>query len=516
MKTWLAAFCVWLLAAVALRADPTPEAAATAVIYRRDDPASRRLAEYYAERRGIPRDQLVGVPCAADEEITRTAYTVTIEAPLRAAFDRSGWWQREETSTGARRVTRAKIRFLAIMRGVPLKIAPDPELPPDKNQPEPLASVNAASVDSELAALFAPRPVISGAVVNPYYRRFTRALDAPPAETPLFVARLDGPSDEIVRRMIDDALAAERDGLWGWAYLDARGIREGQYATGDRWLEAAATLLRRRGVPVIEDQLPETFDAAFSVRDAAIYYGWYSGDVDGPFARPLRTFATGAVAVHLHSFNARTLRDPAAAWAAPLLARGAAATFGNVYEPFLEFTVQFDALQDRLMAGMTLAEAGYAAMRAISWMGIVVGDPLYRPYARWNDLDAETPVNRWSRYRDIVAPAGGPLDATGELGELAVRTKDSMPLEALGQAQAAAGQTADALKTLRAAARLADPVTRFRLVLEEIEILRRAGRKDEARKRVADALGEFRNDDAQSALGRIVLALDPPPPTPMP
>ena len=52
--------------------------------------------------------------------------------------------------------------------------------------------------------------------------------------------------------------------------------------------------------------------------DCALYYGWYADGVVGPFAQPSFRFMPGAVAVHIHSFSASTLRDPNANWVAPL------------------------------------------------------------------------------------------------------------------------------------------------------------------------------------------------------
>jgi hypothetical protein len=186
---------------------------------------------------------------------------------------------------------------------------------------------------------------------------------------------------------------------------------------------------------------------------------------------------------------------------------------GNVYEPYLELTVHFDLVQDRLMNGLTLAEAAYAGMRGLSWMGIVVGDPLYRPYAVWQSFsdDAHKP-NIWEEYRAAVLAAGGdPIAAAPALRELAARTGNSMPLEALGQAQAAAGDASTAISTLAEAAKVESKrATRFRLALEQIEILRRFSRVDDARIRITQALGEFPSDEAQVVLGRIALELGPP------
>ena len=89
----------------------------------------------------------------------------------------------------------------------------------------------------------------------------------------------------------------------------------------------------------------------FPLRDTALYFGWYDWNVNGPFANPNFKFKRGAVAVHLHSFSATQLRDATKNWCAPLLAKGAAATLGNVYEPYLALTHHFDIFNARLMAG---------------------------------------------------------------------------------------------------------------------------------------------------------------------
>jgi uncharacterized protein (TIGR03790 family) len=522
MKFPIALAIVLLLGGVISRADePSPETAATIVLYNATQPESLALAKYYAAKRAIPAEQLIGLSCSGNEEISRDAYLVTIEAPLRAAFTKAGWWRISVDAAGRRYVASAQMRFVAIMRGVPLKIASTAHPPPSdftrEIQPgspmEVLVKANEASVDSELSALFALREELPAFVPNPYYRRFTPILQVPPNSSPLLVCRLDGPSDAIVRRMIDDSLATERKGLWGWAYLDARGIKTGPYAPGDEWITVAGKLLRRQGVPVISDYAPETLPEGFSVTDAAIYYGWYASDATGPFATRDAIFVPGAVAVHLHSFSARTLRDPNVAWAAPLLRDGADATLGNVYEPYLELTAHFDVMQDRLMNGFTLAESAYAAVRGLSWMGVVIGDPLYRPYAAWLSLAGDShPPNIWEKYRAAVLAAGDPVAAAPALRQLAAQSGSSMPLEALGQAQAAAGDIPGALKTLKlAAAAESKTAIRFRITLEQIEILRRVGRVEEARARITSALGEFSSSEAELVLGRLALQLGPPP-----
>jgi uncharacterized protein (TIGR03790 family) len=533
MRAALSAIALLALAggtfAAPAQTPPTPEAAATLVIYNRTDPQSQALAKYYAGRRGIPADHLIGLDCSSKEEISRDEYLVDIRSPLRNAFTAHGWWRVETGEDGQRYVRSASIRFVAVMRGVPLKIQSSTrdtssEMYADIRPGSPMAIIadqNQACVDSEIAAMFSLIPDAPGFIPNPYFQQSVPALTLPPSHTPLLVCRLDGPSDAIVRHMIDAAIATEKTGLWGWAYLDERSIHVPGYVVGDEWLTSTGSEMRRQGIPVIADYAPEVLPPGFPMTDAAVYYGWYTQDVAGPFAVPGFKFLPGAVAVHIHSYSARTVRDSNVGWAGPLLARGAAATMGNVYEPYLELTVHLDILQDRLMNGLTLAEAAYTATPGLSWMNVVLGDPLYRPYQPWSALvpAPTTHPNIWQRYRQIVLDANGdPLQAVPQLTKLALDAKTSMPLEALGQTQAAADRFDAALQTLRDAAKIEHSrLIRFRLALEQIEILRQAGRKDEALKAIKKELETFDSDEEQTTLGRLALAINPPPPpTPLP
>ena len=149
--------------------------------------------------------------------------------------------------------------------------------------------------------------------------------------------------------------------------------------------------MRHYGIPVLTDDLPDTIQPGFPVMDAAAYFGWYSENIDGPFADPFFQFVPGAVAAHLHSFSATTLHDPNKGWSGPLIQHGASASVGNVYEPFLAFTTDFATMESQLLAGNNLADSYYAAQPVLSWMSILVGDPLYRPYACFAEADSTSP-----------------------------------------------------------------------------------------------------------------------------
>ncbi|MCK9588660.1 MAG: TIGR03790 family protein [Terrimicrobiaceae bacterium] len=461
------------------------DSSATLVLYNTNDPDSKGLAQYYAGRRNIPSAQVVGLDCPVMEEILRGDYESTIAAPLRKLFRARKWWKMEKNPEGSTVVTSSTIRYVAIMRGMPLKIAPDPSVPPSqliRGLPAEVASRNDGSVDGELTTLGMPLPGPAGIFPNPYYRRFTPILEDPVYPGLLLPARLDGPTPSLVRAMIDDSLDAEREGLHGWSYVDGRGIASGGYAEGDQWMGNLAVSMRAQGLPVIFDNSPATFPAGFPVTDAAVYFGWYAGSVDGPFAEKTFHFRPGAIAVHLHSFSAATLLSATANWCGPLLARGAAATLGNVYEPYLSLTANLDVFQDRLMAGFTLAESGWMSQRALSWMGVIVGDPLYRPYATWRHVDASTTPGVWQRYRNIVLKASGNiLQAADALQQAGEQTGNSFFFEALGAARMDAKDWSGAIASFDEARKLAaDPAVRIRLELETIVSLQALGKKTEA------------------------------------
>jgi hypothetical protein len=112
-----------------------------------------------------------------------------------------------------------------------------------------------------------------------------------------------------------------------------------------------------------------------------LYLGWHQPNMGGPFSLPGFRFPPGAIALHIHSFSAWTMRSSRAGWCGPLVAGGVAATVGNVYEPYLEFLHRPDMLLRALARGKTLGEAAYYALPVLSWQSVVIGDPLYRPFS---------------------------------------------------------------------------------------------------------------------------------------
>jgi hypothetical protein len=231
--------------------------------------------------------------------------------------------------------------------------------------------------------------------------------------------------------------------LWGRAYVDSSHRTAPGAEMGDKWMTAIVEQLHNVGVPVVLDDSPNVFPDGFPMSDAALYYGWYAGGITGPFNQPDFRFVQGAVAVHIHSFSASSLRDANNGWTAPLIARGAAASIGNVYEPFLQFTAHLDMLNDRLLHGFTFAESAYMSSPALSWMSVMVGDPLYRPYASWLQIDAPPTTGRtvspWKAYHEFAVKNASRTanEYLAMARQLAIRTKNCPMLEDLGLVQVA-------------------------------------------------------------------------------
>src|SRR5208283_4279847 len=123
--------------------------------------------------------------------------------------------------------------------GVPLRILDDPQLAePDLEQLAPeLRGRNGAAVDSELAVLpWAYQTIrLTGPLANPLFGATNAAL-LNPVRGILMVARLDGPDATVAGTLVDKAMQAETNGLWGRAYFDLRGLTNTEYKKGDDWL----------------------------------------------------------------------------------------------------------------------------------------------------------------------------------------------------------------------------------------------------------------------------------------
>jgi len=419
------------------------------IVYNDQDPDSRSLAEYYAGKRGVPTNQLCRISVRAAETITRQEFNEQICAPLRDRLD--------------------GITTILLMRGVPLRIEHDPALGAvSTNQQEAARQRTEASVDSELALLPLGEWPLPGPLRNPWFYGGASGNVLP-------VGRLDGPDPATVRRMIDDALFAEKYGLHGRAYFDARGTREPGLREGDNWIRESYRFFREAGYECELDEQPAVFDEDYPMTDVAIYAGWYAPQATGPFQRSTFRFQPGAVAYHIHSFSAASVRSKTSYWVGPLLDKGAAATMGCVFEPYLAMTPVVPLFFRRLLDGRGFLEAGDYSQPVVSWQTTFVGDPRYRPFAVSLDEQirrleaAGRPEVEWAWLRKVNLGGGEKL-----CREKAAALQSPVLYEKLGDL------TGDAAAYRQALQPAGDPYRYLRVASKLAAVYERRGQPREA------------------------------------
>jgi uncharacterized protein (TIGR03790 family) len=419
-RSWaVLAWTAWLLAGAASAQTNNP-GDEVVVVYNKRTTGSKAVAEHYAERRLVPKAQVIGLDLPTDETISRATYQSEIHEALARLFAKKGFWKlgqvpllsgtNGQPSGGVEGVVASKVRYLVLCYGMPLRIMPETNLVEAGSETmRPEMQRSEAAVDSELALLPWPKKVMRyfGPANNPVYTATNAAL-INPTNGVLMVSRLDGLTPAIASALVDKAIQAETDGLWGRAYFDLRGITNGGYELGDRWIGAAASAAAFAGFETVVDTAPEVLPISFPLSHVALYAGWYTENIAGPFILNQIEFMPGAFAYHLHSFSAHTLRSKTAGWTGPLIAKGATASMGSVWEPYLGGTPDVGTFLSRwLLLGFTFGEAACAGQSTLSWMTTVVGDPLYRPFGRDMQKLHETlarrgsPLVQWSYLRAI-------------------------------------------------------------------------------------------------------------------
>lgn len=439
-------------------------AARVVILANSRQPDSVRLAEFYAKARAVPAANIVALPLPEEESVTWREFIDQVWQPLQDELLKRGWLEGTASDLldrlGRRRYVGAshRISYLVACRGVPLRIYNDPTLIEEKpgRKIAHEFNKNEASVDGELSLLAVGGHEITGLVPNPLF-----GSERPPtldAGMVVKVTRLDGPTWESARHLVTSALEAERTGLVGRYYVDLQGVdAKSPHADGDQWLRAVAKELEELGFDGDVESTGATFGLAARFDAPVLYFGWYTGNLNGPFARAGFAFPAGAIALHIHSFSAQTLRSESSGWCGPLVARGVTATVGNVFEPYLGFTHRPNLLLHALAQGKNFGDAVYFALPVLSWQAVAIGDPLYRPFKVSLEAQGSASYAVIRRAKLLVA-AGRDADALALL-QAAQREQPSLALGlALAQRALAAKQPevavaalnfAPALKTFR-------------------------------------------------------------------
>lgn len=413
------------------------------VVANSDDPDSLAIADFYASARGIPKGNIVGLPMPKAGKISKAEYFEKIENPLVAELAKRGALKavklggREPSGREIYSYVSHDIGFLVLCRGVPWGVNPSPNSP----APNPPKSFSdAASVDSEISGRFVSSKSFAGFVKNPLFNNYSWAM-TPSITGTIPVARLDGVSRADVEASVKNALEAEKKGVRGRVYID-ESKRE---KTGDKWLSAAGKILSAAGFDVSENTEPRLFGFADRMDAPAFYFGWYAFNPAGYFADKNFKFPAGASALHIFSFSAANMRDRNS-WTPAFTAEGASATFGNVYEPYLGGTHYPHVYVLALARGMNAGEAATAAMPFLSWQGVFVGDPMFKPFKtdlkkQMENIDAGE-IDELSQYSVIrmvnsISKKGGARAAFDYASKYVGKMPDAALLWKLAQLAAA-------------------------------------------------------------------------------
>jgi uncharacterized protein (TIGR03790 family) len=347
---------------------PDPLSPRVLVLYTANDAESQLTANYYATKRAIPPTNLcpLTLPDPEASWLDYADYLDHIKATVRSCL----------SVAGARTILYIVLAW----------VRPSVVLAPDGSS-YALDSMIADVWDEYIPEDFNADP----GATHPYYADsqnqgnvyspFTPlAVDRnrPDALTLYSVWRLDGPTPDIARGLVDKAILASLNGISGRAWIDRRygpiddqSMADAAYGQGDWDLHRAAEFLAQAGYGVVEDDNPEEFGtppAPLTCPDALFYSGWYSfGTYNDVFS-----WNVGAIGFHLDSYSI--------VWSATAIGAGITVTAGAVSEPYLEGLPRAGGLFRNLLEGANVGDAFLRNTRWLKWAIINLGDPLYRPF----------------------------------------------------------------------------------------------------------------------------------------
>jgi len=352
------AACIPLSSTFAAQMQSAPTGAQILLVGNRDSLESRQIVEYYRPRRSIPVGNVCWLSVTTDEEISWNVYQSRIQAPVGDCLKKAGLQE--------------SVLYIVLTVGTPFKIG-------GTNG----AMATRGSVDSELALLYSKLKGIkferAGTVRNPFFG----VRDAPfrHPQFPIYlVTRLAGYDIGDVKAMIDHALAARNTGEF---VIDAPNAVGGD---GNGWLRTASLLL-----PPSRVKLDLTPGVLYGEKNVIGYASWGSNDANRRQRWLRYQWLPGAIATDFVSTNARTFKAPPGAWnissgksfadseqslSADFIHEGATGASGNVYEPYLSGCARPEYVLPAYYDGRNLAESFYMGLPYLSWMGVILGDPL--------------------------------------------------------------------------------------------------------------------------------------------
>ncbi len=330
------------------------------ILLNKDAPISSQVGRMYETLREIPAANVLRLSLGTERQITPEQYWSKAAPPIKKYLEAN-----------------PEIRCILTTSGVPYTI----QATDGKDE--------GAAFDSELAAVLREQPGDrKRGQPNPLYLAGGNSygINDPRKLQMVYVVRLDGPDLKTITRMVAGAIAAEKSGFEGPVFGDAQGI-DGitGYGYADFSVRSAIDRLSGAGFESKLDMKQESWKqpkggVGDQAAGAAFYVGWYDllnfQDIFGPHG-----LARGSIAWHIASQECQNLWDPGGGWCMNLMRRGAAVTLGPVREPYVTAFPHGDIFVEALLSGGSVAESYWLALPQVSWAMVVLGDPLYRPFA---------------------------------------------------------------------------------------------------------------------------------------
>ena len=335
------------------------------IVVNKQSKDSREIGEYYLKKRGVPLANLCTIDTPPSEKISREVYDRDIRTPVGTFLAKHNLVE--------------KILYIVTTFGVPQEVTGN-----DDGLRNP-----GASVDSELTVLYQqlhgvviPLP---GWVRNPFFMQRDAPFRHP--QFPMYlVTRLAAYDMGEMKGLVDRALIARNTGKF---VIDARADND---TPGNGWLRTAALLLPKDRV-ILDDSAT----VLKNQKDVIGYASWGSNDHDRKERFLHFEWLPGAIMTEFVSTNGRTFKKPPDSWqigpwsdksayfsgspqtlTADYIHEGASGASGHVDEPYLSGCPRPEFVLPAYYEGRTLAESYYLGIPNLSWMNVVIGDPLMR------------------------------------------------------------------------------------------------------------------------------------------
>lgn len=333
---------------------------------------SLELANYYANKRSIPNDNVVGIDAPTNIAINRSEYNSYIKTPLEDYLNNNN--------------LKNTIKYIVFIKGIPLKIYDTSGVANNYSN----ITGDYSSVDSSTTLLFQNSYIgTSAQVANPYYKadkdfslnyRFkSHTFGDTEYKISYLVTRLDGYTVADVKNMIDRSFNSNKS-AGGYFVLD-------QYSGGNNFsfdsMQGSAKVLKGLGKNIYPDPFNKGSSAIKNISQKVIGYTSYGiyGSLGNDYYNNELNFSyiNGAVASTYESYSAFSMTEPDNTnhgQIAQFIRAGGSGGIGNVYEPFSLAIARENVWMPAYSVGYTWADAAYMSLPYIDWTSVVFGDPL--------------------------------------------------------------------------------------------------------------------------------------------